>query len=763
MKIYQPLIMLLAASLSAAPLLRCRAQTGAKVPAPASSSAALVEAGAPFGKLRLVDEIVCGTDTGAHEFYEMPAGVSKVETILGIPARILPNTGEAKSFAYRIGKGKNLKPGAAYVLAVEFPEDKARSLFIVNRGAESVRGVRTGNALGDVLYSYTNNNSESLKIPLSQRYRTWKNLFFLHDRMLEVGLKSEKAGEEGPHTGKPENGFWVAITQSKADNDPVSNGAAVSRIRLYEVSDVAKLIIPLKLPPAGLPQRHLFWREEMADGVIGADKAEERGVTVRTDWYDYKAHLMQFLGMNTFSKDLLEFGHNQGWDAGPTNDWFNASHYPELWGDILDRFAKYDFSILPYYEYAGSVGQKGLGGEKRAMPLSGAKAYTHISWTEGNNADITDPDTIADAKKLLDATILRYKDKVTFAGAWFRPRASQMPIGFADPTLARFAKEANAGQAITREQLRTDKVLLEKYYVWWFGKRRDFLINLRDHLRSHGIAGADILLTPDSAEPGRSLMGPHAIVTDDMETWTPILQRPAHSTLRAVSYEETVRANRQFEALTSPTPTWGEWEWQHSNPQADPVNYKNTSGAFLTYSFNRAYTTSSAESFAPFRTQSGLAAIVHFPLNEHAMEKSLGYIASDVEYAGPFCMLGEARAMAYGDPRYLGYLAASSFNRGFPEYVRRFNAAFLSLPALPSEIVPGASSDPNVVVRVIKTPANGTYFAIVNTGFQDSKVTVTLSTKGKATNAATGQALTTVDGKLTMTLYPCELRSVHLL
>jgi hypothetical protein len=72
------------------------------------------------------------------------------------------------------------------------------------------------------------------------------------------------------------------------------------------------------------------------------------------------------------------------------------------------------------------------------------------------------------------------------------------------------------------------------------------------------------------------------------------------------------------------------------------------------------------------------------------MEKSLGYIASDVEYAGPYIMLSEARAMAYGDPRFIGYLAASSFNRGFPQYVRAL-MRFPSLPALPSQVLPNAS------------------------------------------------------------------------
>jgi hypothetical protein len=762
MMIKTPFVALLGVGVSTLPLVSCHSQTTSQNQTTAATIRGTQETVAPFGQLRLIDEVDCATQT--HDFTESPAGVSKVQTILGKASRVLPNVGEAKYFAYRIGKGKGLKPGAAYVLAVEFPEDTSRSMFIVNRGAEMVRGVRTGQALGDVLYTHTNNNNESLNIPLSGQHRTWKSLFFLHDRMHELGLQTQNAGGAGKgRTGRPEDGFWVAITQSKAINDIISAGAAVSRIRLYEVTNPDQLKMPLNLPPAGLPQRHLFWREEMADGVVLDAKPDDRGVVTPADWFEHKLRLMQFLGMNTYSKDLLEFGHNQGWDSGPNNEWFNASSQPQLWSQILDRVSKYGFNVLPYYEYTGAVGSKGLGTEKRAMPLSGAKAYTHIHWTESRNVDITDPDTLTDAKKVLDATVVRYKDKVKFVGAWFRPRPSQMAIGFADPTLARFAKEANNNQTITREQLKADKELLTRYYGWWFGKRREFLIGLRDHLRTNGITGADILFTSDASEPGRSLDGPHAIVTDDVEAWSALLQDPAfENKTKAIRYDEVVKEDKHLQALTSPRGTWGEWEWQHSDPQSDPYNYKDTEGALLTYSFNRAYNTSSSKAWDAFRTRSGLAAIMHYPLNEHSMEKSLGYIASDVEYAGPFVMLTEARAMAYGDPRYLGYLAASSFNRGFPEYVRNFNAAFLSLPALPSEVLPNASSDPEVIVRAIKTPQHGTYLAIVNVGFTDKKASITLPSNGKLTDAATGKALTAANGKLQTSLYPCQLIAVRI-
>jgi hypothetical protein len=173
----------------------------------------MVEAGPPFGALPLVDEIDCGAPPpDKHPFVEVPAGASRVESILGRRSRVLPNEGSARYFAYRIGQGSNLKPGAAYVLTVEYPEDRPRTLFILNRGAEMARGISTGAALGDVLYSYTNNNAESLRYPLSGKYRTWKAFFHLHDRFPDL---SQPRGN-GPRPMLPKDGFWVIIAQSEA-------------------------------------------------------------------------------------------------------------------------------------------------------------------------------------------------------------------------------------------------------------------------------------------------------------------------------------------------------------------------------------------------------------------------------------------------------------------------------------------------------------------------------------------------------------------
>ena len=712
----------------------------------------LVDAGAPFGELPLLDEIRCD-EAGGHEFEELPKGASAVETILGKPCRVMAPAAGAKTFAYRIGKGKGLTAGAAYVLSIEYPEDKPRTLYLINRGAETMRGVATGSALGDVLYSYTGSNPESLKYPLAQQQRTWKALFRLHDRT---------AGRDGSErTNLPEDGFWVLVSQPERLKDPGSEGAAVASIRLFAVPEPAKFDLAVNYPPTGLPRRHLFWREEMADGVIDNKDPAKRGVSERVQWFGYKAELMKFLGMNTFSKDLLEFGHNQGWDSAPHggNDWVYQSSHPELWRQTVETIGKHGFDIMPYYEYSGSVGGHGLGNQKRARPLKNPKDYTHVEWCERNNADITDPETLADFCKILDVTIVRNLDAAKFTGAWIRPRPSALPIGFADATLARFTAAANGGSETTRELLIADAALRERYYRWWYVKRGEFLIGVRDYLRGKGLPEAAVLFTSFASEEGPSVDG--NLVTDETGRWRTLLQEPGHKGIRTADYAYTVSSGRYLESMLTMHGTWGDWEWQHAVPPPNPEAFTNADGVYMTYPFNKTYTVSSSATFDAFRSKDGLAMIRHYALNEHSIPKDqVGYFVADVERPGPYSMLSEVRAMAYGDPRYIGYLASNSFTRGFPEYARAFNAAYLALPALPSVMAPKASADAEVVVRTIATPKDGTYLVVANTGFADkAAVKLTLPVAGTVIDAVTGTTL----GKgtsLTLPLRACELRSL---
>lgn len=758
------------------------------VPRPAIA-AGEADAGPPFGRLPLVDEIECAEPADAGRFHEEPPGASTVATILGRRARAMTMDASAKVFAYKIGVGKGLKPGRAYLLCVEYPEDAGRQIVIINRGAQHTRTLATGQTIGDARESYTYPSPESLKYPLSGKWETHRTLFFLHDRFL--GVKAGRDETNMVFEDEPADGFWVVIGQFRIKDSPLDAGAAVARIRLFEVPNPEAFDQPIRFPPDDQPRRRIAWREEMADQIINDDDPAKRGVSDSLQWFDHKMRLSRFLGVRTFSKDLLEFGHNQHWESTPhgAHAWIYMGNQRDLWEKIVDRAARHDLDILPYYEYAGAIGggqgdipSYGKRGNGRPLGDRAHNVYSDVPWSEKAHLDVTDPDARVDVEKLLDATIARFKDRARFAGAWFRTRPSNWPISFTDETLARFAAEANNGAAPTRAQLQADHDLLKRYYAWWFDKRRDYLVFIRDYLRANINPDAQVIF---DAYPQEALRAPEvadsATPTDDMEAWEPIQSAPDSPwrwRFRPVPWRDYVDDGKYLDRLTRMTPPSAEvlakhWqELDHSAPPADPERYMNTKGVYMAMPFGRLYTTSSAEPLEAFRSADGLAIVRHYNLNEEdgqnpdaregPMSKRVGYFVTDVDRAGPYCVLAEARALAFGDPRFIGYLSSSGFNRGFPEYVRAFNAAFLALPALPSERLADAASDPEIIVRKIPTPRSGTFFAVVNTSMRPKEgVVVNLPGAGSVLDVVADRVVSSTP-RLTLNFYPGQVYALKM-
>ncbi len=368
--------------------------------------------------------------------------------------------------------------------------------------------------------------------------------------------------------------------------------------------------------------------------------------------------------------------------------------------------------------------------------------------------------------------MVRLRREAHFSGVWIRPRG-QMPVSFSDQALQRFANETHT-EPVTRALLRDDPQQYARYLAWWETKRREFLTATRDYLRKHGIRDAFVLFTGCAGEPGVPFHSwEPRLVTDQPDLWRPILQQPKQATDKGnptvpITIEKVVADDLYWQALTSPGLTWGDWEVQHSRPADDPQNYQQTPGVFLTHAFNRNYTVASPKTLAAYRTCDGLAIVRHYALNENMMfgdhdQELLGYFVADVERTGPYCMMGEALAMAQGDPTMIGYLVGSNFGRGFPQYVRNFNANFLALPAVPSKVVPHGASDDEVVVRQIDVPQHGTWLAVINTSLHP-KANVTVHVPpGQLTDAVTGQSIEASQDGFTLDMYPCQLRSLHIM
>ncbi len=763
---------------------------GAKADAAASSP---TELASQWDAFPIVDEI----DTAqTPPIFESSAQVSVTTNLLGQPARWLPPGDKAKAMGWVIGQGRGLKAGQVYLLSVEFPDDLPRSIFVANRGADLVRGFSTGPATGDARRQYTQPSLESLNYPQSGRWQRARTFFYLNERFL--GARSQRNPQKGSRTRTPDDGFHVLIFQTMQLNDPRSQGAAVGRIRLHAVPNLDTLFPTVEYPPSDLPRRRLFFREEMGDEPISAAAAADRSVADPVAWYVRKARLSRLLGFNTFTKDLLEFGFNQGWDSGDPNWVVNAQPpLTDLWAKLVPRINAEGLDILPYYEYKGGLGQDSakplsLGLQRRAEKLYHQPPntnYTSVWWVEGHNADATDPETLKDAQRVLDRTITALKDKAHFAGAWFRTRDNHLPMSFAEPALARFRQafpDDSSVQKTTRETLRTsyetDRQLYDRYVNWWLEQRRVFLSGLQQHLaKGLGNEDAQLLFTPWICEPVPMLRNPESgtngapiqITTDDPTWWDAFARtQPGDSWFRwALSptpFDQVIARNAYAWSLAFREPI-SKLPWRienyHSAPNADPEHYQRQGRVMMTLPVGRLFTVSLADLLESYRTEAGLSVIRHYPLNEDdAKDESgpfggcVGYASVDVERAGPSLCLVEARAVANGDPRNIGYLSGSVYSCGFPEYAQRFNTAFLAVPALPSRVLPGAASDADVVLREIPTPKNGTYYYLVNPSLHNKTgVTCKIPGTGKLRDLTNHQDLPSHE--LRLDLYPGELRS----
>ena len=732
-----------------------------------------------YGECTIVDSIDCSKDD--HRFADYPAGASRVETILGKPCRVLDvQAGSASYLDWRLGEGKGLRPNGAYVVVIEYPDDEPRAFHVRNYGNNSRRSFYTGASNGDALDGpIVHHKPESLKIPQSGKYQLWSSLTFLGQR---AGLRQDK-GQMDIAT----DGFEIAISQYKKEWHPLSAGVAVSRILLCEIVDEKAAWAQINYPPAPLPRRHIFWREEMADGVTGEGGLCDSNAGL--DWIEQKFRAMKIFGQNTYCKDLLEFGHNQGWDKDwkrknnlpgakhPNWMWGGNGHDWDIWGRIVPMAVdQYGFDVLPYYEYGGAAGDVNcptppLGPQKRAEPLDITNKpndrginYTHIWWSEGKlRVDITDPDTLAELEYILDCTVFRFKEQVEkggFLGVLMRPRPGQWAIGFGDATRARFAKEENGGQAVSRADLKANKELYNRYIAWWGKKRAAFMAELRDYLEKGGVKNAVAILENDDSETGYPLKDGGSLTTDDLAAAQAKL--PGKKVVD-VNDPSVVGDHRYLQSLKTPAGTWGCWEWQHASPACDPEDYQGLKNVWISMPFHALFTVTDPACFDAFRNGNGTDTLIrHYDLNEGTLDGLTGYAMADWEHAGRACMIAEVNAMANGDPVNLGYLMGSNYTRGFPGPVQEFNLNFLALPALPSKVVPNAAKGSNVVVREIDAGAAGKYYAVVHTGYRPQKgVQVRFPGAKQALLAASGKPLPLKNGVATLDLKPWQLLAVR--
>ena len=732
--------------------------------APRAPGDKIVDGLEDYGALTLVDEIDCSLSLAEdpdHMFREYPANWSTVEDILDVPTRVMHHKSETCCYvSWRVGKGKGIVPNEPYVLVVDYPDEAPRSVTVFNFGNATRHGYHTGWTAGDSWSPpYVTQSIESWPVPYSQETK----------KLVQVMVPFEKSKQyNGSDNRIPmdTDGFDLNFGIIKAGEAPDSVGLAVSAIRLYKIDsyDVARPSIPY--PAEGLPRRIVTSREEMGDGDDFAGFAHPQ------DFYKGRAKMIRLLGMNTCSKDLLEFGYMQNFRS--STRWGQAANY---WDEIVDNLAAEDVSILPYYEYHGSRGSAGWGyvAANKPWTLSSAKdeswkyLFSNQSYVYNCMMDMTSNEAVWDLENLYDVTIKPYLGKANFLGMWIRNRGA-MPMGFSDAAIGRFNQET--GRSVTRAQIYNNgnyrgTDLYNAYREWWYRKRRNVFSALQSYIKSGLGAGAKVYYTNTIEEPGEFWANwgnprPALLGNDDDQKY--LGKNFNEYTGKNWSTSIGAAAGQYWpNALNADCPTWGNYEVHHSAPADDPHNYTNLNNVALCYPFNTVWTVADKTASARYRNKSGdLPFVRHYSLNENdfrnaSNQEICGYYTCDWDHAGRAVMLSELYAMAYDDPTMLAYLFTANLVRNDSTYVREFNLNYLSLPAMKGEVLVGGGWPATFTVRRYVTD-KGTYWAVINCDVREWSGTVDFRTEaGQIWYTVSGQPLPLSGGKATLSLEPFQM------
>ena len=716
-----------------------------------------------YGALTLVDEIDCANDT-THRFRDYPAGESSVETILGVPTRVMAHKSDTCCYvSWRVGEGKGIVPNDPYVLVVDYPDDAPRSVTVFNFGNATRHGYHTGWTVGDSMSPpYVTQSLESWPIPYSGETR----------QLVQVMVPFEKSTQYngGSRIPMATDGFDLNFGLIKADEAKDSVGLAVSAIRLYKIDSYEAARPAIPYPADGIPRRIVTSREEMGDGDDFA------GFANPSDFYKGRAKMIRLLGMNTSSKDLLEFGYQQHWDAGSPERSGRWGYSYNYWPKIVDHLGAEDIYILPFYEYHGSRGSSGLGHNEEYKPWTLEAAsypdrkylFSHQYYVYDCLADMTSTNTLGDLKELFDLTVVPYMNKANFLGMWLRNRGG-MPLGFGPNAIARFNRERSKNISNTNlynsgKYRGTD--LYKEYRSWWYEKRRDLFSDLHDHM-TNILDGARLYYSNTAEEPGefwKNWSNPRPAILSNETGYT--YQGKNFNQFTGLNWSTDFAAAASGygpKALFDDGTTWGIYEGDHACPADDPANYTNLNHVALCYPFNCVWTV--AGGYADqYRTAAGdLPFVRHYSLNENDFRSAnnadiCGYYTCDWDHAGRAVMLAELYAMAYADPTMLGYLFTANLVRNDSTYVREFNLEYLSLPALPSEVLRGGAWPATLTVRRWTTPA-GTYWAVINCDSKPWSGQVDFQTSATTVwRTVDGTPLPLSGGKANLSLEPFQMR-----
>ena len=570
-------------------------------------------------------------------------------------------------FGYRVGRGK-IVPGKAYLVRMEYPEDKTRYSPINIDAGRNYQGLgfKTGVSGDDPFDNY----------PISGRFEFFDTVV-IPDKLTY--------GSNGSRSTPVENGFWIFFHDTgRAYVPQYQAGPAVSRILVYELPEGAAAHAAIRYPDHA-PRR-----------VFAADWEREPEWVAR----DMVNHAL-ICGYNAITPSILKWGSLAYWHVDDVEKLPLRPSHPvrePLAADqesALDQYLKATrgsgITLFPRLEYGGT---DALPKAARAIGPNGAPAKPNRfhSWC----SNLLRPEPLDEFTAILDQVIGRnIKENPQLGGILFRIRSDRLPISYGPDDVALYAKETGeelpAGlDGKGAAKWATDGARHARYIDWWQGKRRDFHAKMLERLRRYR---PDLAILYYNWDPDRWNLGEYHRTPEDYRDYYNV-HESIHYYERAAAFQKTI-APEAYAAMIR--------EKGAPHHRLKPELYAGLDGFALLGPVNWHYLADNGPYINGFRTGERLALTKLFDYEERGRWNVQGdnYETSELMTAGPaYAMAEEVMTVFHGDPWVLTE-TAYTYGGGFIKEHRAFAQAFLALPAVPGQVVetPGLAGAEDLRVR----------------------------------------------------------------
>ena len=676
----------------------------------------------PYGRLKLVDVIDASQDPSLDEHPYKEGGIRKswvgrraystwekgvtVEEFQGRKYRQAANN---EWFGYRVGRGV-IKPGKAYLMRIEYPEDKSRyAVMNIDAGRNYMgSGFKTGVGADNPFDNY----------PLGQKY-DFHDFFVVPDETTY--------GYQGSRTAPAANGFWVFFFDAGRSYFPqYEAGPGVAQIRLYEMPD-DNSAFPIIRRPEG-PQRWFIADWEREPEWVAKDVVRH-------------ARLM---GFNGISPSLLKWGRLAYWHVKnglgvdavkPLRDPLPPEETSAL-DAYLAATKEAGLAIFPRLEYGGT---EKIPETERAIGPNGAPAKPNRfhRWC----ADLLQPVTFQEFSEILQQTVGDHiKDNPQIAGILFRIRSQRLPISFSRYDIDLFAGETGHkppegldDKALA--QWASGGPVKEEYASWWHAKRRDFHQKILARLREFR---PDLLMLYYNWDEDGWNIGSYKRTPQDFTDLYNV-HTAIDSYRRSEAYQKGLTPEDYVKEVRRAAK-------EDRNVRAEL--YRDMPGFALLGPLNWNYLADNSPYLETFRAGDQLALTRMYNYEERGRwnVQDDNYESSELTTGGrDFAMAEQTLAMFHGDPWILTE-TTYTYGHGFADQYRRFAQAFLSLPATRGEILrqPTGKDEPDLRVRRY-SDGKGFRLGLVHKGYQAADYKLSLAGEWPenpvVTNLVTGETV----------------------